>query len=321
MFPFKIRFHYTIIMEKIIFIFLDGVGIGQDDTCRNPVRSLFADISNQILLDKKNFPESFPGGFAARLDACLGVAGLPQSATGQTSLYTGVNAQAYLGYHLNALPNRNLINLLNKESLPVVLKKKGIRSINANLHSSGFFRSRKGGHKNRFPVSTIMTFAGRIPFIFEQDYNRGRGIFMDITGSLLQEKGSGLPRISPEEAAQRVCALGEDADFVYFEYFLTDRWGHKRDRVKLEHCLDDLIPFLGEIARRAPSEGLHLIITSDHGNAEDFHTGDHTRNDVPLLYLPPDGRKCPCWDNFPRDLTGVNQLIKSIFFTGMNNAN
>ncbi|HXT50199.1 MAG TPA: phosphoglyceromutase, partial [Thermoanaerobaculia bacterium] len=40
----------------------------------------------------------------AALDAVLGVPGLPQSGTGQTTLFTGVNAQASIGHHVPALP-------------------------------------------------------------------------------------------------------------------------------------------------------------------------------------------------------------------------
>ena len=39
------------------------------------------------------------------LDAGLGVEGLPQSATGQAVLLTGVNIPAELGYHYGPKPN------------------------------------------------------------------------------------------------------------------------------------------------------------------------------------------------------------------------
>jgi len=273
-------------MKKIILVFLDGVGLGGSDPERNPLLPLFTSISPELTQVLSRLPAEFDGGRMSALDACLGVPGIPQSATGQTSLFTGVNAQERLGYHLNAMPNGPLIGILKERSLPVVLKRRGFRAVNGNLHSPGYFRSRRGGHKNRFPVSTIMTMASRTPFLFERDFRRGRGVFMDLTGALLRERGIDIPLITPGEAADRLVFLTEEADFVFFEYFLTDRWGHKRNRPALDRCVSDLALFLGRLKKAARRAGVHVVLTSDHGNAEDFHTGDHTRNPVPFLHLP-----------------------------------
>ena len=50
--------------------------------------------------------KDYAGATLLALDAVLGVKGRPQSATGQTSLFTGVNAAAVLGRHLRGFPNR-----------------------------------------------------------------------------------------------------------------------------------------------------------------------------------------------------------------------
>lgn len=304
-------------MEKIILIFIDGIGIGEKNSGRNPILNLFTDISPEILLCRDSFPALFPGGAALAMDACLGVAGIPQSATGQTSLFTGVNAQALLGYHLNAMPNQPLIELIHQKSLTVTLKEKGIRSINANLHSSEYFKTRRGGHKNRFPVSTMITFAGKIPFLFEKDYRKDRAVFMDITGQIIQDRGGDLPVITPHQAADRLCTLSDEAEFVFFEYFLTDRWGHKRNRDAMTRCMNDLIPFLGALSRKAPEQGIHLMICSDHGNAEDFQTGDHTRNPIPFVYCPPVGQKVPELSELPHSLTEVSEMVQRIYTKGI----
>lgn len=300
-------------MEKIILIFIDGIGIGEKNISRNPILNLFTDISSDLLLCEDSFPASFAGGKAVAMDACLGVSGIPQSATGQTSLFTGENAQNMLGYHLNAMPNQPLIELIQRKSLTVTLKERGVRSLNANLHSSEYFKSRRGGHKNRFPVSTIISFAGKIPFKFECDYRNGRAVFMDITGKIMQDRGIDIPLITPHEAAGRLCTLTGEAEFIFFEYFLTDRWGHKRNREAMNYCVDDLIPFLGELSRKAPDMGIHLMICSDHGNAEDFETGDHTRNPIPFVYCPPFGDKVPDAGELPRSLTEVSEMVRRIY--------
>lgn len=57
--------------ERIVLFFIDGLGWGAADDAVNPTRA-----------------------WARPIDACLGVAGLPQSAAGQTTPPTGVNAAA-----------------------------------------------------------------------------------------------------------------------------------------------------------------------------------------------------------------------------------
>lgn len=85
---------------KLVFIFIDGIGLGKDSQS-NPfcvaempfIRGLTGcplvegvSVNNGTLL--------FKG-----IDACLGVDGIPQGATGQTSLFTGINASKHLGYY------------------------------------------------------------------------------------------------------------------------------------------------------------------------------------------------------------------------------
>ena len=90
-------------------IFVDGVGVGRRDAAVNPLArvpsllSHFADGTGELL------PRD---AAVARVDACLGIAGRPQSATGQATLFTGVNAAAHLGQHLHGFPNAKLRQLL-----------------------------------------------------------------------------------------------------------------------------------------------------------------------------------------------------------------
>ena len=71
---------------RVLYVFIDGVGYGpaggQNPVCPEVCPTLCALMEG-----------------AVRLDACLGVPGLPQSATGQATLYTGVNAAQVMGRH------------------------------------------------------------------------------------------------------------------------------------------------------------------------------------------------------------------------------
>lgn len=51
------------------------------------------------------------------IDPNVGVAGLPQSATGQAMLLTGINIPAELGYHYGPKPNPEVAAFLNGETL------------------------------------------------------------------------------------------------------------------------------------------------------------------------------------------------------------
>src|SRR5207249_8232782 len=67
-------------------------------------------------------------GFWKPLDATLGVPGLPQSATGQATILTGVNAPRRVGRHVSAIPNRRVRELLEEDNLFRVLGRAGRRA-------------------------------------------------------------------------------------------------------------------------------------------------------------------------------------------------
>ncbi len=67
---------------KLIFVFIDGFGLGNEDAGQNPLYAAAAPNLLRFLNSRYIFPT----------DATLGVKGLPQSATGQTTIFTGVNA-------------------------------------------------------------------------------------------------------------------------------------------------------------------------------------------------------------------------------------
>jgi 2,3-bisphosphoglycerate-independent phosphoglycerate mutase len=69
----------------------------------------------------------------------MGIPGLPQSATGQTTIYTGINAPKKLGKHLTGIPNRELRELLRKFSIFVILKNEGFKCKFMNAFRPIFF--------------------------------------------------------------------------------------------------------------------------------------------------------------------------------------
>ena len=95
-------------MTRVLMIFLDGVGIGRKDSSVNPLVGAHLPALRKLLggevplLGRRRW--SGPRATLLPLDATLGVPGLPQSGTGQTALFTGMNAPKLIGKHFGPFP-------------------------------------------------------------------------------------------------------------------------------------------------------------------------------------------------------------------------
>lgn len=72
---------------KFLFLFLDGVGLGPDDPKKNPFAKfdlphLEGLLNRHCLVQNNHTVISTPRATLIPLDACLGVTGRPQSASG-----------------------------------------------------------------------------------------------------------------------------------------------------------------------------------------------------------------------------------------------
>jgi 2,3-bisphosphoglycerate-independent phosphoglycerate mutase len=76
-------------MNSVLLIFIDGLGIGKRDA-DNPLAQIPGVAPLAVFQDEE--PDIIQNGVLARTDACLGVEGRPQSASGQTTILTGVKA-------------------------------------------------------------------------------------------------------------------------------------------------------------------------------------------------------------------------------------
>lgn len=270
-------------MAKLVLFFIDGIGLAPESDF-NPVASLFKDQTDGFGLRPIDGAARFTRSALCALDARLGVEGVPQSATGQTTLFTGVNAPAKLGYHLTAFPNEALLACFTEGSVMKLLAEKGLRVTSANMYSREFFDRREGLERNKFPASTLTIKASGVPFRMGEDYRAGKAVFADITNELIRSRGYDIDVIEPETAADRTLAILEENDFVFFEYFLTDTYGHKGNRRELEKCVRVLNRYVNRLSSGL-QEDEALLIVSDHGNAEDSATASHTLNPVPGLLI------------------------------------
>lgn len=293
---------------SLLLFFIDGIGIAGRDQADNGLAGLFKNAMHPLKLTdlEQGNAVYFPGGGGTAADAILGVPGIPQSATGQATIFTGINTQKLLGYHLTAFPNSKLVKLISRRSLMKRLKKDGVHVTSANLYSEEFFKRRSLGHKNRFPVSTLTIKASGVPFRMYEDYLEGRAVFADITNELIRQRGWDIEVISPEKAAENMLNILDEYQFVFFEYFMTDLYGHRKDRSAVKKEIDKLNRFTDRIVQEEKHD---IIVVSDHGNAEDLSSGDHTTNPVPVLFLSGNRDKA---GQFLHKLSGLDQLYQRI---------
>ena len=116
---------------KVLFFFVDGYGIGEESEFNLISQNKILSSINEYLLyyKKDDTPKLIEGDYfiCNPIDACLGVNGIPQSATGQSALLSGINTSEILGFHLNAYPNKRIIDILNEKSILKTLKEMDIR--------------------------------------------------------------------------------------------------------------------------------------------------------------------------------------------------
>src|SRR5690606_18780821 len=113
---------------KVIFLFVDGLGVGPE-TADNPFLQLRlsfieARLGGPLCQSIPPFWRQDEAFFLAY--ATLGVDGLPQSATGQTSIFTGQNAARAMGRHISGFPMARLRRMLEAGNLFSWISRKGL---------------------------------------------------------------------------------------------------------------------------------------------------------------------------------------------------
>jgi 2,3-bisphosphoglycerate-independent phosphoglycerate mutase len=275
---------------NILFIFLDGVGLGIDDASANPFARTQMPVLQQLLGGEKLLagvaPRHGDRATLLALDASLGVAGVPQSATGQATLLTGVNVAAEVGYHYGPKPNTPVAEFLRNGNLFNTLKKSGCQAALLNAYPPTYFKAIESGRRLFSAIPLAVNSAG-IPLKNAQDLADGRALSADFTSHGWRENlgFKDVALLTPQQAGGRLASLAQEIDFAFFEYWLSDYAGHHQDMdqaIVLLEVFDGVLE--GLLANWDDSKGL-VLITSDHGNMEDMSTRRHTQNAVPALVI------------------------------------
>lgn len=261
----------------VIFLFADGVGIG-DEAPHNP----FSRIDFRVFQRLTGQERMVRGVDVGALDAGLGVGGFPQSGTGQVTLFSGVNASALIGQHFGPYPHSKIRHLLTDgSSLFQRVASAGMSGLFLNAYPERFFTAMEA--RNRWSATTLMALSAGQRLHTVDDIRAGRG----ITAEILQDYWRkhlypDVPSITVEHAADRVMEAASTQDLILTEYYLTDKAGHAMDAAGAAEAIRRFDDFACAVLDRLnPADT--LLITSDHGNVEDLSVKTHTYNPVPLL--------------------------------------
>jgi 2,3-bisphosphoglycerate-independent phosphoglycerate mutase len=300
-------------MTKVLFIFLDGIGLGPDNPETNPLARVEMPFLQSLLDGRKLIASTAP--FESErisllaLDARLGVDGLPQSATGQAVLMTGINIPAELGYHSGPKPNPQVASYLkNGNTLFSWLRAKDKKAALLNAYPPRYFSGIESGKRLYSSIPLAVTSAGYSLFT-QEDFFAGQALSADFTGhgwrSMLEIAEA--PTTSAQEAGEKLAGLAQAYDFSMFEYWASDYTGHKQN---MQWAIEQMEVFDGVLEGLVNAWDIDedlILVTSDHGNMEDLSTRRHTDAKVPGLII---GKKHKTFADGLRDLTGIAPKIR-----------
>ena len=290
-------------------IFLDGFGLGREDA--NPIVAARTPTFDGLLGGHYLWGAPFITHGHTRLcplDANLGVPGVPQSATGQTTLWTGVNAAKLLGYHLNAYPNETLQKTIAAKSIFKQLRDRGKSVMFANCFTTAYDQAVAAG-KRRHTASTLSALAGGVRLRRVPDLLAGLAVYQDMTNQILRELGEDVPLYSAAEAGGHLAQLALSYDFTLYEFFQTDIKGHKQLWDEAIGLIERIDSFIGGFLEVAAGKDVAVLITSDHGNIEDFTVKGHTTNPVPALAWSDRPLAWPEWTRLEDVTPGIVSLL------------
>ena len=300
---------------KILFLFLDGIGLGEDNPDTNPFLRANMPYLESLLGGKKMTKSAAPFESDVlslkAIDPNLGVKGLPQSATGQAVLVTGINIPAELGYHYGPKPNPEVAQYLNGHTIFSKTVNAGKKATLLNAYPPRYFDGIDSGKRLYSSIPLALTNAG-ISLFTEKDYFSGTALSADFTGEGWREflGFPDAPLFDPETAGTKLAELASQYDFSFFEYWASDYAGHKQDMPWAIKQLEVFDGVLKGLLTNWNMENDLVLLTSDHGNMEDLGTRKHTAAHVPLLLFGAKTNRDAFTD--VSDLTGVTPAMSSL---------
>ncbi|MCC6500033.1 MAG: hypothetical protein IT313_07165 [Anaerolineales bacterium] len=311
---------------KVLFIFMDGIGLGENNAETNPLARAKMPNLNAALDGRSLLKESAPfdGEYASliAIDAGVGVDGLPQSATGQAMLLTGKNISAELGYHYGPKPNPEVAAYLNGETLFSKCVAAGKKTALLNAYPPRYFDGIDSGKRIYSSIPMAVTNAG-LKLFKHEDLFAGRALSADFTGEGWRTMLGfpDAPVMDAHEAGKKLISLAMEYDFSLFEYWASDYAGHRQEMETAVRLMEGFDGVLGGIVESGKWDGelkdeggmmkdeLLVLVTSDHGNMEDLSTRKHTDARAPVLAIGSKSAR----EEFTRGMTDLTHVAPAIW--------
>jgi len=300
---------------KLLFLFLDGVGLGNDDAANNPFAATPMPHLEKLLGGKRMLALASDeiikteAATLISLDACLGVDGRPQSASGQATLLTGINIPKILERHYGPKPNPEIRRILQNGNLFKKLNERGHQSALLNAFPRQYFTALDSGR--RLPGAIAMAARNaNIALKTADDLMAGQAISADFTGKGWVEhlEYAETPILSNVESGERLAELANSYDFSLFEFWISDLLGHRQEHQAASNWLTTFDQVLGALVSAWDHDRGLILITSDHGNLEDISTRRHTRNPVPALLIGAPALR----ERFAKNLLDLSDIAPAI---------
>jgi 2,3-bisphosphoglycerate-independent phosphoglycerate mutase len=279
-------------MSRLLLLFIDGVGLGEDDPTRNPLVAARTPTLDDLLEGQHLILSTAPlvGKKATLLavDACLGVAGNPQSASGQAALLTGHNVPAETGGHYGPKPTPQIAAMLRQDNIFMQVTRAGRTAALLNAYPPRYFEAIDRGRRLYSAIPLAAAAAG-VPLLTAQDLQAGDALSADFTaaGWVAQPGFPPAPVLTPPEAGHQLAILSSNHDLTWFDYWLSDYAGHRAALDEAVGLVETFDAVLGSLVRAWQDRQDLIVITSDHGNLEDIEARGHTRRPVPALLIGP----------------------------------
>ncbi|MDH3272808.1 MAG: alkaline phosphatase family protein [Gemmatimonadota bacterium] len=291
---------------RVLFVFLDGVGIGSSEVTRNPF--LVADLPRLKTILGGRIPTLDaptvvgPAGAAFPLDAGLDLPGTPQSGTGQAALLTGEDAARIHGAHFGPWTPVRLRSLVEERSLLRRAIEAGRRVAFANAYPKGWPGARG---TRRIAGPPLAARGAGVLNRHEDELGAGRAVSSEIVNDGWRRHlgHEWLPDVTPSDAGANLAAIASEHDLTLYAHYATDTAGHRREMASAVSALERVDLFLGGLLD-VVAEGTLVFIASDHGNIEDVTAG-HTSNPALGMALGPNVTE----GTAPRDVRDVAAFL------------
>ena len=275
---------------RILTLFLDGIGLGEDDPLHNPFAVAntpnMHSLSNGLRwLARTGIQQSERAVFMPA-DARLDVAGRPQSGTGQAALLTGVNVPKKLGRHYGPKPDATTRSIISQHSLFLRLRDSGKSARLLTAYPARLQKDWQRGKTLRSSIQLADFVANGAHFGID-DIRRQRALTAEWTteGWRRHLHLGDLPDYSPADAGRLLAKLSVSYDFAFHSHWMTDRIGHRGTLPQGVDLLERFDAVLGGLLEAWDDAAGLIVITSDHGNMEDMSTRRHTLNAVPTVVV------------------------------------